>query len=99
MKVHLGLKMRLRRLWQMLSNPINTVPLQQFIQQVKMADMNQQKEIKLDIRTAKQLALTVGEITSKLTQDYENLLHALKNSNDNATVEIQLDGGGFEQPK
>jgi hypothetical protein len=83
----------------MLSNPINTVPLQQFIQQVKMADMNQQKEIKLDIRTAKQLALTVGEITSKLTQDYENLLHALKNSNDNATVEIQLDGGGFEQPK
>ncbi len=64
-----------------------------------MADMNQQKEIKLDIRTAKQLALTVGEITSKLTQDYENLLHALKNSNDNATVEIQLDGGGFEQPK
>ena len=83
----------------MLSNPINTVPLQQFIQQVKMADVNQQKEIKLDIRTAKQLALTVGEITSKLTQDYENLLHALKNSNDNATVEIQLDGGGFEQPK
>ncbi len=83
----------------MLSNPINTVPLQQFIQQVKMADMNQQKEVKLDIRTAKQLALTIGEITSKLTQDYENLLHALKNSNDNATVEIQFDGGGFEQSK
>lgn len=83
----------------MLSNPINTVPLQQFIQQVKMADMNQQKEVKLDIRTAKQLALTIGEITSKLTQDYENLLHALKNSNDNATVEIQFDGGSFEQPK
>jgi hypothetical protein len=83
----------------MLSNPINTVPLQQFIQQVKMADMNQQKEVKLDIRTAKQLALTIGEITSKLTQDYENLLHAIKNSSDNAVVEVQLDGGGFEQPK
>jgi hypothetical protein len=83
----------------MLSNPINTAPLQQFIQQVKMADMNQQKEVKLDIRTAKQLALTIGEITSKLTQDYENLLHAIKNSNDNAVVEVQLDGGGFEQPK
>lgn len=83
----------------MQSNPINTVPLQQFIQQVKMADMNQQKEVKLDIRTAKQLAMTIGEITSKLTQDYENLLHAIKNSNDNAVVEIQLDGGGFEQPK
>lgn len=83
----------------MQSNPINTVPLQQFIQQVKMADMNQQKEVKLDIRTAKQLALTIGEVTSKLTQDYENLLHAIKNTNDNAVIEVQLDGGGFEQPK
>ena len=91
--------MKPRRLLLMLSNPINTVPLQQFIQQVKMADMNQQKEVKLDIRTAKQLALTIGEITSKLTQDYENLLHAIKNSSDNAVVEVQLDGGGFEQPK
>ena len=35
--------------------PINTIPLQQFIQQVKIADMSQQKEVKLDIKTAKQL--------------------------------------------
>ena len=83
----------------MLSNPINTVPLQQFIQQVKIADMNQQKEIKLDIRTAKILAMTIGEVSSKLTQDYENLLHALKNSSENAVVEIELDGGDFEEPK
>lgn len=83
----------------MLSNPINTVPLQQFIQQVKIADMNQQKEIKLDIRTAKILAMTIGEVSSKLTQDYENLLHVLKNSSENAVVEIELDGGGFEEPK
>ena len=55
----------------MQSNPINTIPLQQFIQQVKIADMSQQKEIKLDIKTAKQLAFTLGEVTSKLTQDYD----------------------------
>lgn len=83
----------------MLDNPINTVPLQQFIQQVKIADLNQQKEIKLDIRTAKLLALTIGEVSSKLTQDYENLLHALKNSSDNSVVEVQLDGGGFQNSK
>jgi uncharacterized sporulation protein YeaH/YhbH (DUF444 family) len=83
----------------MQSNPINTVPLQQFIQQVKIADMNQQKEIKLDIRTAKQLAFTIGEVSSKLTQDYENLFHALKNSKDNDPIEVELDGGGFEDQK
>lgn len=83
----------------MLSNPINTIPLQQFIQQVKMADLNQQKEIKLDIRTAKQLAFTIGEVSSKLTQDYENLLHSLKKSADDNIVEVQLDGGGFQDQK
>ena len=39
-----------------MSNPINTIPLQQFIQQVKAADLSQQREIKLDIKTAKALA-------------------------------------------
>jgi hypothetical protein len=43
--------------------------------------------------------MTIGEVSSKLTQDYENLLHALKNSSENAVVEIELDGGGFEEPK
>ena len=82
----------------MQSNPINTIPLQQFIQQVKIADMSQQKEIKLDIKTAKQLAFTLGEVTRKLTQDYDNLVHILKNTaNDSITVE--LDGGGFSNQK
>lgn len=78
----------------MQSNPINTIPLQQFIQQVKMADMSQQKEIKLDIRTAKILSSTIGEICAKLTQDYDNLIHILKNTT-NDIVEVQLDGGDF----
>lgn len=82
----------------MQNNPINTIPLQQFIQQVKIADMSQQKEIKLDIKIAKQLAFTIGEISAKLTQDYDNLVHVLKNTA-NDVVEVQLDGGGFTDQK
>lgn len=81
----------------MSNNPINTSPLQQFIQQVKMADLSQQKEIKLDIKTAKTLAFTLGEVTAKLTQDYDNLVHILKNTND--VIEVQLDGGDFSNKK
>ncbi len=81
----------------MSSNPINTIPLQQFIQQVKMADLSQQKEIKLDIKTAKTLAFTLGEVTAKLTQDYDNLVHILKNTND--IIEVELDGGDFSDKK
>ncbi len=81
----------------MSNNPINTIPLQQFIQQVKMADLSQQKEIKLDIKTAKTLAFTLGEVTAKLTQDYDNLVHILKNTND--IIEVELDGGDFSDKK
>jgi hypothetical protein len=80
----------------MSSNPINTFPIQQFIQQVKAAEQGQQREIRLDIKTAKVLALTIGEITSKLTQDYEELFHKLRQSADSEVVNVTMDGGGFK---
>lgn len=81
----------------MSNDPINTYALQQFIQQVKVADMSQQKEVKLDIKTAKTLALVLGEIGMRLTQDYEALFHKLRQSNDNQVVNVTMDGGGFKE--
>ena len=76
-------------------NPINTIPIQQFIQQVKAADLTQQKEIRLDIKTAKQLVYCLSEINAKLLEDYDLLLSkVLQNSGQNVTV--QMDGGGFK---
>ena len=46
--------------------PLNTIPLQLFIQQVKSAEASQSREIKLDIATAKNLAFTIG-IVMKVT--------------------------------
>jgi hypothetical protein len=77
-----------------MSNPINTIPIQQFIQQVKSADLAQQREIKLDIKTAKLLAYCLGEINAKLLEDYDTLLKKLQ-SNSGASVTVQMDGGGF----
>ena len=78
-----------------MSNPINTYPLQQFIQQVKAADMSQQKEIRMDIKSAKQLSYCLSEINAKLLEDYDVLLQkVLQNSGQN--VSIQMDGGGFK---
>jgi len=77
-----------------MQNPINTVPIQQFIQQVKAADLSQQREIKLDIKTAKLLALTLGEISAKLLEDYDIILRKLE-QNAGGTVSVQMDGGGF----
>jgi hypothetical protein len=75
-------------------NPINTIPIQQFIQQVKAADFTQQREIKLDIKTAKALAYCLGEVSAKLLEDYDMIIRRLE-SNTGAAVTVQMDGGGF----
>lgn len=75
--------------------PLNTIPLQQFIQQVKSAENGRAREIKIDITTAKNLAFTLGIVMSRLHGDLEKLVAESKNSNDE-TIEIKLDGGsGF----
>ena len=77
-----------------MSNPINTIPIQQFLQQVKAADLTQQREIKLDIKTAKALAFCLGEVSSKLLEDYNTIIKRLESSTDGA-VTVQMDDGGF----
>ena len=69
--------------------------MQQFIQQVKAADLTQQKEIKLDIKTAKILAYCLGEVSAKLLEDYDRILAELKTAQGDGTVSVQMDGGGF----
>ena len=78
-----------------MQKPINTVPLQQFIQQVKAAELAQQKEIKLDIKTAKLLALAIGEVSAKLIADMDELMSRLQQSA-TGDITIRMDGGGFD---
>jgi hypothetical protein len=54
--------------------PINTVPIQNFIKQVQSADASYSKEIRLDIATAKTLAFTLGIVMSRLQGDLEKFV-------------------------
>lgn len=78
-----------------MSNPINTFPIQQFIQQVKAADLSQQKEIRMDIKTAKNLAYCLGEVNAKLLENYDILLSKMLQDS-GQTITVQMDGGGFK---
>lgn len=73
-----------------MSMPINTAPLQQLIQQIKTADLSNQKDIKIDISNAKNIAYTLGIVMSRLAGDYEQLL-AKKDKDD--PIQVQMDGG------
>lgn len=78
-----------------MSNPINTIPIQQFIQQVKSAEQTNQKEIRIDMRTAKNLVYCLAEINTKLLENYDSLLSELRKSS-NQEIELRMDGGGFQ---
>lgn len=71
--------------------PLNTIPLQMFIQQVKSAESSQSREIKIDIATAKNLAFTLGIVMSRLEGDLEKLVSQSNQSDEK--IEINLDGG------
>lgn len=75
--------------------PLNTIPLQQFISQVKSAENSRAKEVKLDINTAKNLAFTIGIVMSRLQGDLEKLVSE-SNNNSDEVINITMDGSGFE---
>lgn len=72
-------------------DPLNTIPLQLFIQQVKSAEASQAREVKLSINDAKNLAFTLGIVMSRLEGDLEKLVS--QSSQSDEKIEINLDGG------
>lgn len=78
----------------MKSEPLNTLPIQQFIQQVKTADNSRAKEVKIPLDQAKNLAYTLGIVMSRLNGELEKIL--LNDSKSDEVIEVRVDGGsGF----
>jgi hypothetical protein len=75
------------------NDPINTIPLQQFMQVVKTADASNQKEIKIPIIQAKALAFALGTVMANHQGRLEKLIIDNKSSSDDEVVTVQLDGG------
>jgi hypothetical protein len=75
------------------TDPLNTAPIQQFIQQVRSADASKAKEVKLDLQNAKRLAFCLGEVMSRLNGDLEELLLSQTDSQSESNIEVRLDGG------
>lgn len=73
------------------NDPLNTIPIQQFIQQVKSAENSRSKELRIDITQAKNLAFTLGIVMSRLNGDLEKLL--VKQNNSEEIIQVTMDGG------
>jgi len=73
--------------------PLNTLPIQSFINQVKSADSSKSKEVTLTIDQAKNLAFTLGIVMSRLEGDIEKLI---SNISVNENIDIRVDGGSLK---
>ena len=80
----------------MSTEPINTMPIQQLIQMVKVAEQSRAKEVRLDIVQAKTLAFTLGEIMARLHGDLEKLLdEKVDKLQQDQVIEVNMDSGGW----
>jgi hypothetical protein len=77
----------------MQNEPLNTAPIQQFIAQVKSADMSSAKDLRLDMVTAKRLAFTLGEVMARLNGNLEEII-IRKSEGTDEVIEVRMDGGG-----
>ena len=72
--------------------PINTAPIKRLLTQIKNADQSQQKQVTLDIASAKDVAYTLGTVLARLAGDYEAIL---VKDNSQQEIEVKVDGGGL----
>ena len=78
----------------MSTEPINTTPITQFIQQVKGAESSNAREVRLDIVAAKSLAFTLGIVMSRMNGDLEKFVKEYSTKTSDETITISMDAGG-----
>jgi len=75
------------------NEPINTIPIQQFIQIVKTAEASNQKEIRIPLTQAKALAYALGTVMANHQGRLEKLIIDNKSNADEEVVTVTMDGG------
>jgi hypothetical protein len=78
----------------MQTDKINTVVITQFLNQVKAADSSNQREIRMDITTAKNLSYTLSLVMTRLAGNYEGLLQAQQK--EDPVITVAMDGGSWD---
>jgi len=72
-------------------NPINTIPIENFLQAAKIAGKTQQRELKLDAKQYKDLADSISMVLARLVELQDTRLQQPQE----VSVDVQMDGGNF----
>lgn len=72
---------------------INTSSISAFIKRVQSAELQNEKEVRLNIKDAKILTYTLGLVMTRLTGKLEELYLSKKTDNSEEIIQITMDGG------
>jgi len=72
-------------------NPVNTIPIENFLQAAKIAGKTQQRELKLDAKQYKDLADSISMVLARLVELQDTRLQQPQE----VSVDVQMDGGNF----
>lgn len=73
--------------------PLNTLPIEDFLNKARIAAKSNQKQVILDIKEVQSLADSLAVVMTRLTGELDQIISS--GSGDSDAIQIKMDGGGF----
>jgi hypothetical protein len=76
--------------------PLNTIPVENYLNKVRIASKSHQKVVNLPIDEAEQLAASLTVIMTRLSGELDAIINQLQQQTpQEEVVQVQMDGGSF----
>jgi len=74
--------------------PLNTLPIEMFLEKARIASKSGQKNLNLDIKDVVALSDSLATVMTRLSGKLDELITTA--SQQEATITVEMDGGGFK---
>tara|TARA_R100001509_G_C4703721_1_gene160914 strand:+ start:264 stop:521 length:258 start_codon:yes stop_codon:yes gene_type:complete len=81
------------------NSKIQTRPIEDLIGRIRTLRQKGDKQIILSAKEADQLADSLTQVMTRMVTIQEEIIEALKSAKEAQTINIEMDGGGFEVKK
>jgi len=79
------------------NSKIQTRPIENLLGRIRTLRQKGDKEIRISAREADQLANSLSQVMTRLVTIQEEIIDALKTSQQASTVNVEMDGGTFSK--
>lgn len=74
--------------------PLNTLPIEMFLEKARIATKSGQKNLNLDIKDVIALSDSLATVMTRLSGKLDEVIATA--SSQEAVIEVKMDGGGFK---